>query len=290
MSLGVFFAIATILLFGSWTVPTRALEIDPKIKAFYLTVGHFLLSSIVFIFVFRSIPGKDIISSLIAGALWGVGILVGYIAIKHLGITRALGIWIPVLIVASVLWGFLFFGEARVMGKESLTLSIVGIILLVIAALAVILSNKGEERIGNVKIGMLAALVIGIAHGSYFVPLRASSTPILVAFFPLTIGMLIATSLPILFKRVSIKSDPSTIFRMVSSGLILGAGNYAALFTTQYMGVSRGYPLTQLAIIINTLWGIFFFREVTTRKGKFFILIGVIAAIIGALVLNAGRG
>ena len=69
MSVGIIFAIATIFLFGSWAVPTRTLEVDPKVKAFWLTVGHFLLSGIIFIFAFQSIPARDITSSLIAGIL-----------------------------------------------------------------------------------------------------------------------------------------------------------------------------------------------------------------------------
>jgi len=48
--------------------------------------------------------------------------------------------------------------------------------------------------------------------------------------------------------------------------------------------------LTQLGIIVNTLWGALVFREVTTFRGKVFIAAGVIVAIIGAIFLNSARG
>ena len=289
MSLGIIFAFLTILLFGSWAVPTKTLEIDPKIKAFWLTIGHFLLSSVIFVFAFQLIPVKEVITSLIAGILWGVGILSAYVGIKHLGITRAIGIWIPVVIIVSATWGFLFFGEAKILGPEKLLSSIFGIILLIIAALAIIASNKRGDKLGNIKIGILAALLLGVLHGSYFIPLRVSNLPIFVTFLPLTIGMIIATSFAVFTKKLPVRYDLTSTFRMILSGLILGAGNYTALLTIQYLGVSQGYPLTQLAIIVNTLWGILFFKEVTTLKGKIVIAVGVILAIIGAIILNSAK-
>jgi len=71
--------------------------------------------------------------------------------------------------------------------------------------------------------------------------------------------------------------------------LILGAGNYTALLTINILGVSRGYPLTQLAIVVNTIWGICYLKEVTTSKKKLLIIVGIILAIIGAILINSVR-
>ena len=289
MNLGILFALLTILLFGSWAVPTATLKIHPTVKAFWLVVGHLLLSGIVFLFFFQSIPIQEAIPAFIAGILWGIGMLLGFVAIKHLGITRAIGLWVPVVIVVSAVWGLLYFGEAHVMGTDKLIKTFVGIAILVIATLAVILSNKEETKLGNIKMGMLAALALGIFHGSYFVPLKTSSLPIFVTFFPLTLGMLLAVSIPVIVKRRSVRHDTFSTFRMVTSGMILGAGNYTALLTVQYLGVCQGYPLTQLAIIVNTLWGTLLFKEVTTFRGRMLIACSVVLAIVGAIVLNSAR-
>lgn len=289
MNTGVIFAILTILFFGSWPVPTKTLKIDPRIQAFWLTVGHFLLSLVIFLFVAEPISLAETIGPFIAGVLWSIGIISGYIGIKHLGITRALGIWIPIVLVISALWGLIFFGEAKALGLGGLVQTVLAIVLLIIAALLIISSSKGEKKLGNLKIGILSAVVIGLIHGSFFVPLRTSDLPIFVTFLPLTLGMVAVTSLVILFNKLKLAGGFSQILRMISAGFVLGGGNYTALLTVQYLGVAQGYPLTQLGIIVNTLWGVLVFKEVNTFKGKVLVAIGVIVAIIGAIALNSAK-
>jgi glucose uptake protein len=253
MNPGIIFAILTIFLFGSWAVPTKTLKIDPQVQAFWLTVGHFLLSVVIFLFFIQPLSLAQSFGPLIAGVFWAVGITSGYVGIKHLGITRALGIWIPIVLIVSALWGLIFFGEAKILGTQKLIQTISGILLLVIAALAVIQSSKGEKKLGNVKIGILTSITLGLIHGSFFVLLKTSSLPIYVSFLPLTIGMIGTTSLIVFVRKLKIIFDPQSILRMILAGLILGGGNYTALLTIQYLGVAQGYPLTQLGIIVNTL-------------------------------------
>ena len=289
MNLGIFFAALTILLFGSWAVPTKTLKIGPQVQAFWLTIGHFVLSLIIFLFVAQSITISQSVMPFIAGVLWAIGITSGYIGIKHLGITRALGLWIPIVIVTSALWGLVFFGEAKVLGTQKLIQTVIAIGLLISAALAVILSSKGENKLGNIKIGIIASVTLGLIHGSFFVPLRASNLPIFVTFLPLTIGMIAATSLIAQIQKLKLNYDFLSVFKMILAGLILGGGNYTALLTIQHLGVAQGYPLTQLAIVINTLWGTLVFKEATSAQGKILIAFGVTIALIGAFILNSAR-
>lgn len=287
--MGIMLAIITIFLFGSWAVPSTSLKIDPKIKTFWLTIGHFTLSALVYLFFFQSFFFSQFAFPFVAGMFWGIGMLFGFIGIKHLGMARAFGIWTPTVILVSATWGLFFFGEIETFTANNLILSLFSILLLIIAALAIIFSNKGEKKLGNVKVGILSALLLGILHGSYFIPLRTSTLSIFVTFLPLTLGMLLVSSLAIFTRKISLKSNPFSILRMILSGVILGAGNYTAMLTIQYLGVSRGYPLTQLGIVVSTLWGIFFFKEVTTFKRKAFVTVGIFIAIIGAVLLNLAR-
>ncbi|OGD93149.1 hypothetical protein A3C33_00415 [Candidatus Curtissbacteria bacterium RIFCSPHIGHO2_02_FULL_42_58] len=289
MNQGIIFAFLTILLFGSWAVPTKTLKIDPQVQAFWLTIGHFLLSAVIFIFFAAPLTLNQSILPLSAGILWGLGIISGYVGIRNLGITRALGTWMPTVIIVSALWGLIFFGQAFTLGPWKLTLTILGIVLLVIAAISVIFSGKDEGKIKNLKFGVLASLTLGLFHGSFFVPLRASPLSIYTTFLPLTVGMVLTTFIIVSYKKLKIVHGPIEIGRMILAGLILGAGNYTALLTTQYLGVAQGYPLTQAGIIVNTLWGVLVFKEATTKKGKVLIAIGVALAILGAVVLNSAR-
>lgn len=289
MNIGFIFAGITILFFGSWAVPTKTLKISSLTQAFWLTFGHLLLSSFIFIFVWQKIPLNESIGPFIAGIFWAIGITLGYIAIKNLGITRALGTFIPIIIITSASWGLIFFKEAWLLGNEKLLLTIAAILLLTVSALAVIFSARGEKQLGNIKLGFLASLGIGIIHGSFFVPLQMSSLSIFVSFVPLTIGMVVMMLILILLKKVKIFYDFTSMVRMILAGLILGGGNYTALLTIQNLGVSQGYPLTQLGIIVNALWGVLVFKEVATVKGRMLIVLSIAIALSGALLLNFAR-
>ena len=290
MEKGLIFAILTILLFGSWAVPTKTLKIEPKIQAFFLTVGMLTTGIIIFLATGRqSAPFTLLLWPLIAGVLWSVGITLGFVGIKELGITRALGIWIPVNIIVGALWGFIYFGEAKMLTSDKLLLSITGIGLLIVAALAIVSSIKAQKVVGNVKLGILSSIGLGLFHGSVFVPLNASNLSFSVTFLPFTIGMVIFTTVLVFINKLNLKHDSVSIVRMISGGLILGSGNYFALLTIKHLGYANGFALTQLAIVVNTLWGALVFKEVTSKKGKILIALGVTIALIGAIILNSAR-
>jgi glucose uptake protein len=291
MSIGYIFALVTIILFGSWAVATKTLKISPLAQAFWLTVGHLLLSLVIFLFTFQIIPPSEFIMPFIAGVLWGIGIFSVYVAIRHLGITRAMGIWVPVVIIVSTLWGLIFFGEAMKLGVDKTLLTILGVIVLTIATVAIIFSMKGEEKVNKkfMKVGILAALAVGFFHGSFFVPLHASHLSIFVTFVPLSIGMVLTTGLLAMIQKQKFIYDKVSTARMLLAGLLLGTGNYTAVLTTQYIGVSQGYPLTQLCIVVNTLWGIFLFKEITKTKNKIFIAIGIAISLVGVIILSNAK-
>lgn len=289
MSQGYIFAILTIFLFGSWAVPTKTLKIDPRVQAFWLTVGHCALSIIIFLLNFSKISFNQSILPFAAGILWSVGIAAGYVGIKHLGITRALGLWIPIVLSTSALWGLLYFGEIKGMDSIKIIQTVFALFLLISASLLVIFSSKDEKKLGNVKAGILGSVTLGLIHGSFFVPLRASDLPIFVTFLPLTIGMVVASSFIVTVSKLNIKNDINDILRMMFAGVTIGGGNYTAILTTQFLGVSRGYPLTQLGIIVNSLWEVLVFKEVPSARGKVLIAMAIILAIVGAFILNSVR-
>lgn len=284
LGMGILYATLTIILFGSWAVPTKTLGVPPRVLALWLTVGHFTLSLIVYLAYGQSISVGEAWLPLLMGVVWAVGITAGYAAIKEIGITRAIGTWVPVIVAVSAFWGLVYFGES----PRPILLGL-GLAAVIAAALCMIFSSRGEETVHNRRRGYLMAVILGLAHGSFFVPLAQSDMPIQVTFLPLTIGMVATMAIVVAASRLRIRYDALTTGRMLLAGIILGAGNYLALLTVSTLGVSVGYPLTQLAIVVNTLWGVLFFKEVTTASGKWLVLAGVGLAIIGATLANLAR-
>lgn len=289
MSFGLLFAALTILLFGSWAVPIKTLQIEPKVQAFWLTVGHLFFAVVVFLASSSPLPTSATLWPLVAGIIWGIGMIAGFVAIKHIGITRAIGIWSPTVIVVGALWGLLYFGELWTLGHSRLLLTGVSIVLVIVAALLVILSKEDTTQLKNVKIGVICALCLGVFHGSYFVPLYASKFTIFTTFVPLSGGMVLTTFFVVRVKKLALFYDRLSLFRMLVAGMLLCSGNYTALLTLKYLGVSLGYPLTQFGIVVNTLWGIFLFKEVVTKRGYALVSTGVTIVIFGAVLLNFAR-
>lgn len=289
MNQGIIIALFTALLYGSWAVPIKTLKIEPKTQAFWLTLGHLLVAVIIFIFVKESLSFKNIIGPIFAGVLWATGIILGFVGIKHLGITRAIGIWVPTLIIISALWGLIYFGEARNLGPQKLAITIFALLLLILAAILIVSTSKGDKKLGNVKLGIIASLIIGVFHGSFFVPMRMTNLSSSAALLPMSLGLVATTSIVSIFQKLKLNHGLTANSRMLLGGLILGVGNLTALITIQLLGVAQGFPLTQLAIVVNTLWGVFVFKEVTSAKGKIMIAIGIVLALTGAILLNSAR-
>lgn len=290
MNIGIVYAVLTAFLYGSWAVPTKTIKIEPNVQAFFLTLGMLITGVVIFLATGRQLAPVHLLTlPFIAGILWSLGIILAFVGIKELGITRGFGIWIPTNIIVGALWGLIFFKEAKRMTPDKLLFSIFGICLLIVAALAIISSIKAQKVIGNAKRGVLASVGIGLLHGSVLVPLNASNLPFSTTLLPFALGTVIFNTLVVLFNKLNLRYDLITIGRMVSGGLILGTGNYLALLAIKNLGYANGFALTQLAIIINTLWGVLVFKEVTTKKGKTLIVVGVIVALVGAFILNSAR-
>ncbi|RMG41460.1 MAG: hypothetical protein D6719_08565 [Candidatus Dadabacteria bacterium] len=286
MILGFVFALATILLFGSWPVPTHLIEASPPTKALWLTTGHFVLSLIVFAATDSSIPVDASVLPLSCGAVWGIGMICGFVAIKNIGVTRGIGLWVPVVILTSAAWGLFFFGEWWSFPASKLLFSGVAIVLVLTAVFLVILSKNEDTPVRNLRVGIASAIALGLAHGSYFIPLHESNYSIFATFLPLSVGMIVITCFYAKLTKSQINHGAIANLRMLSAGALLGGGNYMALLTIDYLGVALGYPLTQLGIVINTLWGIFYFGEVQTRKSMVYISVGIFLIIMGALLMS----
>merc|ERR1712039_1167824 len=93
-----------------------------------------------------------------------------------------------------------------------------------------------------------------------------------IAFLPsLSIGIIIVQPVFFLlyFAPVLRRGELPTFHLSVASipGLLTGAfwgmGNFSAMFATTYLGQTIGFPLTQACIIVNGLWGILYYKEIS---------------------------
>ncbi|MFB6076666.1 MAG: GRP family sugar transporter, partial [Candidatus Nanohaloarchaea archaeon] len=80
---------------------------------------------------------------------------------------------------------------------------------------------------------------------------------------------------------------PDIVPNGLSSGVMWNVGNIGSLFAVRNLGVSIGQPLTQNAILVAVLWGIFYFNEETRRSRIRTVVIGGLVLIAGSAILSA---
>lgn len=70
------------------------------------------------------------------------------------------------------------------------------------------------------------------------------------------------------------------------SGAFWNIGNMASIVATEKLGLTVGFPLTQCALLVGGLWGVFYFREIVDphKIGAFFC--SAVILLAGAALLG----
>jgi len=250
---------------------------------------------------------------ILSGALWMASSILAVYAIQNIGISVAQGLWSGSTIAVSFIWGAAIFHEQT----NSIGLSILALVIIGIGIAGISISGSelmakvdkeyetllnetetlqetSSERSPRLKfiIGVSCALGLGITNGSVLAPINGFDAVQQIGFIAsFGCGLAIVTpafALPyFLFQRKwpDIQMEDWVPFRAFISGLMWNIGNFCALYATRFLGFTIGFPLTQTALIVGGLWGIFLFKELTGWKRIGLFALGVTVLIGGAVLL-----
>lgn len=272
-------AIISILVWGSYFVPMKKIKAyDPYffqlIMATAIFFSGFLIALTFQTLTFSLLP-------LISGMLWTAGNLFSVLAVKNSSLSQAAPVWMGTGVVIAFLWGTLFFNEIL----RFLPLSIVGIILLVIGIWQI--SHINDENKTASAQGLLFAILAGILFGSYLIPLKNSGLQPSGYLFSMSLGIFLGGIFIFIIKR------PRVDFTILPSGVLSGiawnVGNFASFFAVLNLGITIGFPLTQMALFVSVLWGLLYFREITGRKNIMKIVLASIILLFGAVLLSFSK-
>ncbi len=276
-NLGILAAVAAALCWGSYLVPfkksrSQNLVLFQAVMALGILVSGFVIS---LLFKFALAPN---IWGLLSGVLWAIPNALSLIAVANLGIARAVPIMSSLVILVSFSWGALVFGEM----SKGLSLGFLAIVFIILGVVIVASSSKTESQ--NIKRGFLTAMLAGLIWGSQFVPVKIGQVNPKDYFFSMTVGIF-ATAMVISFIN-RIKFQNKAVLASLLSGVIWAIGNLLAVFAIAAIGLARGLPVTQLAVLVAVLWGLFYFKEVVNTKARLQVLIGAIILLGGVAVLG----
>ncbi|MBI4010024.1 MAG: hypothetical protein HY361_02410 [Candidatus Aenigmarchaeota archaeon] len=281
---GVFFALIAALAWGSSFVPLKlAGKVDNIQYNAFVGIGIFLSTLL-------SLPLLNFTISfsqygLLSGAMWALGNVLTLISVRSIGISKATPMIGALIILSTFLTGVLFFKEQL----TSIALAMIGVAFLIFAIPLIIATkeNKGD----NSAKGIIYAAMAGVIFGSYITPLKLSGTGISEYIFSMVSGILMTSWVVYLLslraKRQSLSFNK--IINSLSSGIMWTIGNITSLLAINSIGLSIGFPLTQLQLLINVGWGIFYFKEVKGNRTILKIIIGSILLLIGAVLLALSK-
>jgi len=292
----ILFSFITVLAWGAWLAPSQNVPMKgQQTRTFYVTLAVLLLSFVVAAFYkFEGLTFAQSWPPFIGGLIWAIGGYCAFIAVSKIGMAKAFGIWAPLNIVSSIIWGIILFGEFThtstsniLKGFGFLTLILIGLFFIINSGADE--KNKDDKKATHIS-GILLAISTGILLGSYFIPIRLAETSISmwVATFPLAMGMFTGGIILTIVTKSSIRLNKSVHYmQVIGTGLLWGIGNYGALRMMELIGTGKGYTIANLCVVINAIIGIFIFKNPKPRsRESLFTFIGIVIATIGAILLG----
>jgi Putative glucose uptake permease len=274
--------ILAIFAFGTYMVPLKAW---PKFSSWAylscvglgLAVGELIISLVTGTLCVLPV-------GLLCGFLWVIAGAFCFWAVKVEDLAgagvRAMGM----SILASFLSGVLVFSESTL-----LYFSIPAIVLLLFG-----LKMLAPPQ-GNVFKNW-RSLLAGAIFGLFLIPYKFTDIPLLEFMSSFTIGIFIAAQL--LVGILCIKRHAIFEFRLAPSvvsvfmGLLWVIGQHGcfwAIDTKGALGYAVGYPLTQLNLLVNLLWGVVVFHEYPTKPERIRLAIATMVILGGAVLLAMSK-
>mmetsp|Transcript_15923 Transcript_15923/g.50037 ORF Transcript_15923/g.50037 Transcript_15923/m.50037 type:complete len:333 (+) Transcript_15923:125-1123(+) len=324
-ALGYLAVLGSVIFFGSFGVPIKspaivAAKVDPVVFQCYKTLACFSTCWLVLLYV----PYKFTWWGTVGASIWVVNGICAIIAVQKAGLGISQSLWSGLSIFVSFVWGAVIFGEPiRDMPMALLSL---GVMAVGMAGIGTAASRKkappgaavdledvtliqDEDGNGNGKYGskmsnqfvtgLGCALYVGIANGSFMVPLKygMKNTDVkgieYLVSFGVGAGIVTIVVAGIYFAGLRHLGRPIPSFQVgvaakpaLTTGLLWSAGNYCSIYATNLLGMAIGWPLVQCQLIVSGLWGVLYYREVEGRRTIGLFMASSAVLLMGVVLLS----
>lgn len=289
-----FYALITLVGWGTWLAPSQKVVFpNQQIKTLYVVITNLVIAALVALG--RGGLGEVTTGmfwlTVLGGVIWAVGGWCAFTGTNKLGIAKAFGIWAPLNIIVSLIWGAVLFHEFLDIRAGSILLLVMAILIILAGVLLIIFAKGTGDPAGSAaasQLGIAGAIGAGILWGSYFIPVKYSGVSPWAGAFPLAIGMAIGGFLLALLSRQSWRLNSSGDYaRTGLTGALWSLGNYGMLLLVDVIGAGKGFTIAQISLVVSALIGIYWLHEPPPRtRIANWTLVGCVLATIGGIVLG----
>ena len=140
------------------------------------------------------------------------------------------------------------------------------------------------------------SLLSGVVFGSYLIPYKLSNLGDMEFLFPFSVGVCVGSVA--LFAVLTLKRGKRYDMPVVPTLFSFGAGAlwmlgtlaiFWAIADDGMFGYAVGYPLLQLNLVVNQLWGVFAFGEYATRTERIKLAVSTAVILSGAVLLTLSK-
>ncbi len=270
-----------ILSFGLIPVVATYLGGKPVEQSMGISLGSLAFAIAVFVFKRPDLTSTIFLISMLSGAFWALGSVGQFMGIQYLGVAKSMPISNGGQIIGTSLFGVMM-GEwattdSKIFGFSALLLIILGIVCTSYK------DKKSNEQTQWGK-GLLINLVSVLGFTAYVGVLKYFRIDGWTSILPQSFGQIAGiVLLSLLFFKIQPFTKPSAKNGMV--GLIWAVGNIALLLSQANIGLAVAYPVSQAAVIVSVLGGVFINKEKKTRKEWVFTLVGMGIILAGLYLI-----
>ena len=293
-TIALLFAFGAAVFWGTYLVPVKKVVLPERPYVLFMGMAMFLVVC-AFPFILGHVIQDTYLFALgvLGGLTWGIGNLFSILAVRAIGISRSIPIFIFSLVVNAA-WGIMMFKELKG-GSILIMAGAVGLVMTGAMMAQMTGQTKGERGKGKrrsgtkaIKFGIAAAAITALFFGTYNAAEKAMDTDPLTGGVGLVLGTAIACTIIGLLWFDSGPfwggADAKTAGLACLSGILWAIGTLFSIFAMDRIGLARTFPITTLNVIIYLGWGIFYYKEVP--KGKIWItIVGTFILFMGVMVV-----
>ncbi|KJW12602.1 GRP family sugar transporter [Levilactobacillus spicheri] len=227
-----------------------------------------------------AIPAGVFWLSLLSGAVWIVGQLGQYKALKIMGVAKTMPLTTGLQLIGTSVISVLFFGEWAT-GSSKL-IGAFAILLLIVGAMLTSYSEQGSAK-NTLSQGFMILLMTSFGYWVYSALPKMVSASSLSIFFPQMLGVFLGAVIYVAFTDpVAFKTPVS--WRLSVIGLTFSISALAYIFSAKANGVVTAFIMTQLNVVVATLGGLMILHEMKTPKELRRVLLGLVLIVVGSII------
>ncbi|QBP18125.1 GRP family sugar transporter [Acetilactobacillus jinshanensis] len=255
------------------------------------TVYGAALASVIFYFIMQpAISFSAFAWCFVAGMCWSFGTITQYSAYPEIGVSITMPTSTGSQLVGTSIVGVLFFKS-----WPGLSDKFIGFLAIAVIVIGVCMtayqdkSNSGGMKISkaNFKAGLMNASfgAIGfiICNSLPKIPQADGFEMIM----PQCLGMLTSGILIALCRKQYRQEKPffkAVTFENMITGFSFAIAEFVYFFSIDINGLSTGFVLSQMCVVISTLLGIYVIKEHKTHKELSLTLSGLVLVVVGGAI------